>query len=563
MAYTARTGTNLPYFCSRLAKTGKKHYICGTIHDLLFMKQLLTFFAAAAVLAGTGTSLSAQEYIPRNEITINVSGGTNLGMMNVSGEYRADNPGFLPSCGAGLGFIHHFDRHWGFMTGVDAALYYFKAYSTDPDYVSIMSGMAYDDTTLPVGTKKAMCLFWHTNFTETALLGSIQVPLMLQFKAPLSDRIHFYAAGGATMALNLYGKYEQKVDKLEATPTLIEGYPFNSLIPGIDITGNVYKDNNSYKGDFDKNMFDVKASLELGLRWALSSGVGLYTGLFADYGLLAAFASGDYSIISDGSDQTGGTWRDMNALEDHSIFNSKTRPKIETTGTNLTSIDGYVGKPYIDPLHAGMAGLKVRFSFGKAKKAPKPAPAPTVVYVPAKADTVTKVVYVPAKADTVTKVVYVPAKADTVTKVVLVKDTVTVEKVKVVEKVVRDTVTIIKEVPVEIQRVMKDLSNTLFAFNKFDLNEKARGYLDEVAEWLKKNEDLKIEIAGHTDGIGGEEYNQKLSESRAKEVYVYFVEHGVNPANLSYKGYGKSQPIATNSTEEGRQQNRRVELKIL
>ena len=509
------------------------------------MRKLLTFFAAAAVLTGTGMSLSAQEYIPENEITINVFGGANLGMMNVSGAYRADDPGFLPAFGAGLGYIHHFNEHWGFLTGIDAALYKFKASSTDPDFVDITSGMAYDIRDDAGGTVKSMRLFRHFNFSETAQLGSLQIPLMLQFKAPLSERVHFYAAGGATLALNLYGKYVQKIDKLEMTDVLTEGLQVTSLIPDTDITGRVYEDNSNIKGDFDRNMFDVKASAELGFRWALSAGVGLYTGVFADYGFLAAFADKDYSILSDGSDKTGGAWNDINSFETHSIFNSKTAPKpeVEMVRYTVSGIDGNVGKSYIDPLRAGMAGLKVRLSFGKARKAPKPEPAPVAVPAPT--------------------VVYVPAKADTVTKVVVVKDTVTVEKVKVVEKIVRDTVTVIKEVPVEIQRVMKDLSNTLFAFNKFDLNDKAKGYLDEVADWLKKNEDLKIEIAGHTDGIGGEEYNQKLSESRAKEVYTYFVEHGVKPGNLSYKGYGKSQPIATNNTDEGRQQNRRVELKIL
>ena len=106
------------------------------------------------------------------------------------------------------------------------------------------------------------------------------------------------------------------------------------------------------------------------------------------------------------------------------------------------------------------------------------------------------------------------------------------------------------------------LSNALFAFDKFDLNDEARAMLDEVVAWLQDNPELTVEIGGHTDNRGSDEYNQKLSENRAKAVYDYFVQHGVEAGRLSYKGYGESQPIATNDTEEGRQANRRVELKL-
>ena len=72
-----------------------------------------------------------------------------------------------------------------------------------------------------------------------------------------------------------------------------------------------------------------------------------------------------------------------------------------------------------------------------------------------------------------------------------------------------------------------------------------------------------MEIGGHTDSVGSDSYNQKLSEQRAKAVCDYLISQGVDKARLSYKGYGESEPIATNETEAGRQRNRRVELKIL
>ena len=119
------------------------------------------------------------------------------------------------------------------------------------------------------------------------------------------------------------------------------------------------------------------------------------------------------------------------------------------------------------------------------------------------------------------------------------------------------------EVPEDIRRTMAELSVTLFAFDKFNLDAKAVEGLNKVITWLKENPDLMVQIDGHTDWDGSDEYNQGLSERRAKSVYDYFVSHGVKADRLRYKGYGESRPIAANETAEGRQQNRRVELTII
>ncbi len=74
---------------------------------------------------------------------------------------------------------------------------------------------------------------------------------------------------------------------------------------------------------------------------------------------------------------------------------------------------------------------------------------------------------------------------------------------------------------------------------------------------------MKIEISGHTDDKGSGEYNQKLSENRAKAVVDYLVENGINKERMQFKGVGETNPIATNETEEGQQLNRRIEFKIL
>jgi len=74
---------------------------------------------------------------------------------------------------------------------------------------------------------------------------------------------------------------------------------------------------------------------------------------------------------------------------------------------------------------------------------------------------------------------------------------------------------------------------------------------------------LKIEISGHTDNVGSSSYNQKLSRERAKAVVDYLLRQNIAANRLVFEGYGMDQPIADNSTAEGRQQNRRTEFKVL
>lgn len=101
-----------------------------------------------------------------------------------------------------------------------------------------------------------------------------------------------------------------------------------------------------------------------------------------------------------------------------------------------------------------------------------------------------------------------------------------------------------------------------FEFNKANLTVNAKALLDPVADALLARPDIKVEIDGHTDGKGSVAYNQKLSERRAASVAQYLVGRGIDASRLSSKGFGKSMPIADNKTDEGRELNRRVELKI-
>jgi OOP family OmpA-OmpF porin len=99
-----------------------------------------------------------------------------------------------------------------------------------------------------------------------------------------------------------------------------------------------------------------------------------------------------------------------------------------------------------------------------------------------------------------------------------------------------------------------------FDFDSAELRPESLRELERVTQFMNQIPEATALIEGHTDSIGTEEYNLGLSERRAKSVYDYLVSRGINPARLQSLGKGESQPIADNSTEAGRQQNRRVML---
>lgn len=106
------------------------------------------------------------------------------------------------------------------------------------------------------------------------------------------------------------------------------------------------------------------------------------------------------------------------------------------------------------------------------------------------------------------------------------------------------------------------LNNIFFAFNSYELEPKSEREIMQLYSFLRKNPDVSIEIVGHTDNIGGENFNQTLSENRALAVMMALIEKGIDAGRLYYRGMGLSQPIASNNTEEGREKNRRVEFVI-
>ncbi len=120
---------------------------------------------------------------------------------------------------------------------------------------------------------------------------------------------------------------------------------------------------------------------------------------------------------------------------------------------------------------------------------------------------------------------------------------------------------------IALQPVIKDtrviLHNLFFEFNSAVIKPESQPVIEDLYRFLLDNPEVRIQIAGHTDNIGSDEYNKRLSENRAKAVHDALVKKGIEPERLSWVGKGAADPLESNNTEEGRAVNRRVEFIIL
>ena len=123
-----------------------------------------------------------------------------------------------------------------------------------------------------------------------------------------------------------------------------------------------------------------------------------------------------------------------------------------------------------------------------------------------------------------------------------------------------DSVEVVSE---EISPIIKDVFLQPIEVDKTTLKKESFVELNKVVDFLKKNSTVEIEIAGHTDNKGSDDYNQNLSQGRCESVVKYLVSQGIEDYRLSAHGYGESKPIETNDTEEGRANNRRVEVTVV
>jgi OOP family OmpA-OmpF porin len=114
--------------------------------------------------------------------------------------------------------------------------------------------------------------------------------------------------------------------------------------------------------------------------------------------------------------------------------------------------------------------------------------------------------------------------------------------------------------PAPAPRKIATLTGPNFDFNKSTLTASGRKLVDHAIQVLKSEPNTNVSVEGHTDAVGTDAYNMKLSQHRADAVREYMVAHGISESRITTKGWGKTKPVATNDTAAGRAQNRRVEI---
>jgi outer membrane protein OmpA-like peptidoglycan-associated protein len=131
----------------------------------------------------------------------------------------------------------------------------------------------------------------------------------------------------------------------------------------------------------------------------------------------------------------------------------------------------------------------------------------------------------------------------------IIKGETTIKNVKLVKKLEKEEVIVLRGIN--------------FASGQAVIPPAEYPVLDQVVQVLKANEKVRVEIGGHTDSVGSETYNQGLSERRAQSVRNYLIQRGIAASRLEARGYGEYQPVASNTTRDGRSQNRRIEFRVL
>ena len=123
----------------------------------------------------------------------------------------------------------------------------------------------------------------------------------------------------------------------------------------------------------------------------------------------------------------------------------------------------------------------------------------------------------------------------------------------------------IKDVPLHVIKVGEKvvMRNIFFDYDSYSIKPESKSELTKLLSFLVTNPTMQIEISGHTDNTGTVEYNKNLSENRALSVKNYLINNGIEAARLTCKGYGNTQPLADNKSEEGRAMNRRTEFKVI
>jgi len=534
-----------------------------------------------ALLLGAATLTAQHEF--------SVHGGTGLSTLNYKATVGKRTSGFGGQFG--LGYTYFSSPNLGIRTGLDFAFYNskFKMNSWETRYRTFdMDGDLFEFHSIMSG------------YEEKQRVAMLQIPIMLQFQRSINEKQQFYAAAGVKIGVPISGKYTNSIAVLENTGT----YDYERSTYNEQIFVGFGKFTNIANNSGTLNFFNptILASVETGIKWRLSNGQSLYTGLYFDYG-------SNLLLIRD---------RIYRPLY---LYNASNPRDFSTE--SVTRAGNFINK--INPM---ALGVTVRLSFGNAGQQSREALAEQrlsderamrrvrrdetarrvqVVHLPAEIAETDRSAQETQRRDAETgeapKIRVIGTITDRQTNLPVVATvrvtnnttgileqnvhatgtyeiTLTVghdyglaikadgflfKSERIDLRDVRETQNIEQKVEVDKIEVgvQSTLRNTFYKTGASDLSPESTAELQSLVTQLKQKPTLRLEISGHTDNTGSDAINNRLSQARAKAVVDYLVQHGIAADRLTYVGYGSSKPVADNRTEAGRAHNRRTEIKII
>ena len=487
----------------------------------------------------------------------------------------------VPGGGAGMLGIGYFMKHksnFHFRGGLE---FMYLNSTTKLEDFGYSGDFIYSDANKQNHTMKYIMDF--VNYKEAQNRMSLNIPIMFgsQFK-----QIYFMA--GAKVGLGLMGNYSMKSDvtTMLRDPELIDDM-------GNMPTHGLYTQKAKYGNAFTFGL-DVAVSAEVGIclddyfpASALEYGSGkdkkklsYRVGAFVDYGVMNINANKPKGLLLDFPEMTDngdGSFKVPVSNVENGQFQNNSVLSVKNSEGKLANLNSLV------------VGAKFTVLLG-LDKAPKP-----VKKKPRRRPVVRDVTFIPDPTffymyvndfeteeplDAMVKVYTLGEKVDTIFAGMTDKETGFVEEQidngqygimitrpgyidyrDTLFRVISDTLY------VDLQPIKKNtvviLRNLLFDTDKTEIRNVSAPSLEEMYQLLAANPNMRIRITGHTDNVGSERYNKKLSEGRAKAVYDEMVKRGIDPSRMEWNGRGSKEPIESNKTPEGRAENRRVEFKIL
>ncbi len=487
----------------------------------------------------------------------------------------------VPGGGAGMLGVGYFMKHksnFNFRAGLE---FMYLNSTTRLDNMSFTGDFMYSDANKQNHTMKYMMDF--ANYKEQQNRMSLNIPIM--FGAQF-NQIYFMA--GAKAGLGLMGNYSMKSD---VTTTLRDPELIDDM--GNMPTHGLQTQQAKYGSKFNFGL-DVAISAEVGIclddyfpATALEYGSGkdkrklsYRVGAFVDYGVLNINKNEPKGLLlnfPEMKDNGDGSFEvPLSNVENGQFQNNSVLAVKNSEGKTSALNSLVVGAKFTVLLGIDKAPKPV-------KKKPRRRPTPRdVTFIP---DPTFFYMYVSdfeteEPLDAMVKVFTLGEKNDTIFAGLTDKETGFVEEqidngqygISITRpgyidyndtlfRVISDTLY------VDLQPIKKNtvviLRNLLFDTDKTTIRNISAQSLEELYQLMAQNPSIRIRITGHTDNVGSERYNKKLSEGRAKSVYDEMVNRGIDPSRMEWNGRGSKEPIESNETEEGRAENRRVEFTIL